>query len=148
MSVFTVSAELLRSAAVFWSTCALPSDSGPPTCELDRELDAGVVVRRDLGPVHVVEGEHRGRVVRVHLDRQRVGPRPEQARDVEAEPGVGAGDRAEVATWWPFTHTSAVPTTPLTISVAPGRPPVGVKSVRHHQGTLNCAIVSAPILVI
>ena len=40
--------------------------------ELDRELDAGVVVRRDLVPVHVIEGEHRVRVVRVQLQRERV----------------------------------------------------------------------------
>ena len=60
-SVLTVSAELLRSAAVFWLTCALPTISGAAGLQLDRELDAGVVVRRDLGPVDVVEREHRGR---------------------------------------------------------------------------------------
>jgi hypothetical protein len=51
----------------------------------------------------------------------------------------------EVATWWPFTHTLAEPTTPLMTSVATW--PVcrfDVKSVRHHHGTLNCATVSAP----
>ena len=54
----------------------------------------------------------------------------------------------EVATSVPFTQTLAEPTTPLTISVATW-PEVrfGVKSVRHHQGTLNWLTVSGPILV-
>ena len=52
----------------------------------------------------------------------------------------------EVATSVPFTQTLADPTTPLTIRVATW-PEVrlGVKSVRHHQGTLNSATVSAPM---
>ena len=54
---------------------------------------------------------------------------------------------AEAATCWPFTHTLAEPTTPLTISLAalPGAR-FGVKSVRHHQGTLNWLTVTEPIL--
>ncbi len=55
---------------------------------------------------------------------------------------------AEVATSVPFTQTLAEPITPLTISVAvwpAGR--FGVKSVRHHQGTLNWLTVSGPILL-
>src|SRR5207237_502864 len=32
MATFTVSAELLRFAAVFCTTCALPATSGPPAC--------------------------------------------------------------------------------------------------------------------
>src|SRR6266568_1047647 len=53
----------------------------------------------------------------------------------------------EVATWVPFTQTLAEPTTPLMISVAvwPAAR-FGVKSVRHHQGTLNSLTVSGPIL--
>src|ERR1700736_2758080 len=52
---------------------------------------------------------------------------------------------AEVATSRPLTHTFAEPMTPLTISVAtwPDRR-LGVKSARHHHGTLNRATVSAP----
>ena len=48
----------------------------------------------------------------------------------------------------PFTQTFAEPITPFTISVAvcPATR-FGVKSVRHHQGTLNSATVSAPILL-
>jgi hypothetical protein len=39
-----------------------------------------------------------------------------------------------------------VPITPFTISVAAWPASrFGVKSVRHHHGTLNCATVSAPI---
>src|SRR6266568_2598317 len=60
--------------------------------QLHRELDAGVVVRRDLVPVDVVDGEHRVRVVREDFDGQRVGASPQVAGDVEGEPGVGAGD--------------------------------------------------------
>ena len=52
--------------------------------QLDGELDAGVVVRRDLGPVHVVGREHGRRVVGVDLDRERVRAGPGEARDVEA----------------------------------------------------------------
>ena len=53
----------------------------------------------------------------------------------------------EVATWVPFTQTLAEPTTPLTISVAAWPAcRFGVKSARHHQGTLNCLTVSAPTL--
>ena len=53
---------------------------------------------------------------------------------------------ADVPTSWPLTHTLADPITPLTISVAvwPDRR-CGVKSVRHHQGTLNSGTVSAPV---
>jgi hypothetical protein len=54
--------------------------------ELDRELDAGVVVGRDLVPVHVVLGEHQVRVVGEQLERHRVGRRPDQVGDVEREP--------------------------------------------------------------
>ena len=48
----------------------------------------------------------------------------------------------------PFTQTLAEPITPFTISVAvwPAAR-FGVKSVRHHQGTLNAATVSGPILL-
>src|SRR6266568_1517401 len=53
---------------------------------------------------------------------------------------------AEVATSWPLTHTFAEPTTPFTISVATGPAcRFGVKSVRHHHGTLNSLTVSAPV---
>ncbi len=54
----------------------------------------------------------------------------------------------EVATSVPFTQTLAEPMTPLTTSVATW-PDVrfGVKSVRHHQGTLNWLTVSGPTLV-
>ena len=58
--------------------------------QLDRELDAGVVVGRDLRPVDVVEREHRVRVVRVDLERERVHAGSEQARDVERVPRVVA----------------------------------------------------------
>src|SRR5262249_23774012 len=46
------------------------------------------------------------------------------------------------------THTSALPTTPLTISFAACPAGGAAKSVRYHQGTENCAMVSAPTLVI
>ncbi len=48
----------------------------------------------------------------------------------------------------PLTHTSALPTTPLTMSFAFCPAGGAAKSVRYHQGTENCAIVSAPTLVI
>ncbi len=48
----------------------------------------------------------------------------------------------------PFTQTLAEPTTPLTISVAvcPAAR-FGVKSVRHHHGTLKVFTESGPILL-
>ena len=56
---------------------------------------------------------------------------------------------ADVATSVPFTQTLAEPTTPFTIRFATWPDArLAVKSVRHHQGTENCLIVSAPILVI
>src|SRR5215469_9426170 len=66
----------------------------PVDGELDGELDAGVVVRGDLVPVHVIDREHRVRVVRVDLDRERVRAPADQPGDGEAEPGVAAGDGA------------------------------------------------------
>jgi hypothetical protein len=55
---------------------------------------------------------------------------------------------AELATWVPFSQTLAEPTTPLTIRVAVWPAcRFGVKSVRHHQGTLNLLTVSGPILL-
>jgi len=54
---------------------------------------------------------------------------------------------ADVATSWPLTHTLADPITPLTTSVAAWpEPRCAVKSVRHHQGTLNAATVSGPTI--
>src|SRR5262249_33587520 len=54
----------------------------------------------------------------------------------------------EVATPVPFTQTLDEPTTPLTISVATWPAcTLGVKSVRHHHGTLNWLTVSGPILL-
>src|SRR5579885_1122492 len=52
-----------------------------------------------------------------------------------------------LATWWPSTHTSAVPITPFTTSCA--APPLrgsAVKSVRYHHGAANCGIVTGPAL--
>ncbi len=60
--------------------------------QLDGELNARVVIRRYLGPVHVVEREHRRRVVRVQLQGQHVLAGAEQARDVEGVAGVVALD--------------------------------------------------------
>ena len=53
---------------------------------------------------------------------------------------------AGVATRWPFTHTAAAPTTPLTTSWArrPGRSRE-LKLVRHHHGTANIGTVTLPI---
>src|SRR6266496_5742021 len=54
----------------------------------------------------------------------------------------------DVATWLPFTQTLAEPMTPFTISVAVWpEARFGVKSVRHHHGTLNVFTVSGPILL-
>src|SRR5215467_13795801 len=54
---------------------------------------------------------------------------------------------AEVATSVPFTQTLAEPTTPLTIKLAAWPAcRFGVKSVRHHHGTLNWLTVTGPIL--
>ncbi len=62
--------------------------------KLDRELDAGVVVGRDLRPVDVVEREHLARVVRVDLQRECVGAVAEERRHVERVPRVVALDGA------------------------------------------------------
>src|SRR5437879_3083144 len=48
----------------------------------------------------------------------------------------------------PLTHTSAEPTTPFRTSLAFCPAGGAVKSVRYHHGTENCAMVSAPTLVI
>src|SRR5215469_14877359 len=61
MSVFTVSAELLRSAAVFWMTWALPSTSGPPVCNCTGNwmpvlLSGGICVQSTLSSVSMLFG--------------------------------------------------------------------------------------------
>ena len=61
MSVFTVSAELLRLAAVFWMTCALPSTSGPPVCNCTGNwmpvlLSGGICVQSTLSRVSIALG--------------------------------------------------------------------------------------------
>ncbi len=58
--------------------------------KLDGELDAGVVVGRDLGPVDVVEREHRVRVVGVQPDGERVGAAVHEPGHVVHVLGVGA----------------------------------------------------------
>ena len=60
----------------------------PRRVQLDRELDPGVVVRRDLRPVDVVEREHLGRIVRVQLQRERVGAPAQEPGHVECVSGV------------------------------------------------------------
>ena len=55
----------------------------PRRMQLDGELDPGVVVRRDLGPVDVVEREHPVGVVGVDLQRQGVDAMAKPPRDVE-----------------------------------------------------------------
>ncbi len=61
MSVFTVSAELLRSTAVFWLTCALPATSGPPDWSCTGNwmpvlLSGGICVQSTLSSVSIVFG--------------------------------------------------------------------------------------------
>src|SRR5262249_1383533 len=60
-SVLTVSAELLRSAAVLGSTCALPSSSGPPAWSCTGNwmpvlLSGGIWVQSTLSRVSIVVG--------------------------------------------------------------------------------------------
>src|SRR5256885_3741765 len=53
------------------------------------------------------------------------------------------------ATCLPSTHTSAAPTTPLTVRLAVcPEPRLAVKSVRYHQGTLNRAMVTGPMVLV
>src|SRR5438477_10426857 len=61
MSVFTVRAELLRFAAVFWMTCALPSTSGAPACSCTGNwmpvlLSGGICVQSTLSSVSIALG--------------------------------------------------------------------------------------------
>ena len=58
--------------------------------QADRVLQARVLVARGLRPVVEVLVEHRARVVRVELERDRVGARLDQARDVEVVLGLRA----------------------------------------------------------
>ena len=60
-SVLTVSAELLRSAALFWSTCALPSDSAPSTASWTGNwmpvlLSGGIWFQSTSSSVNIVFG--------------------------------------------------------------------------------------------
>ena len=68
MSALTVRAELARSGRIVLDHAGVAVRQRPCHLELDRELDAGVVVRRDLVPVHVIQREHLVGVVRLYLD--------------------------------------------------------------------------------
>src|SRR6516162_7442775 len=61
MSVLTVSAEVLRSAALFSTTCALPSDSAPSTASWTGNwtpvlLSGGIWFQSTLSRVNIVVG--------------------------------------------------------------------------------------------
>ena len=146
MSVFTVSVDRLKSAALASSTCALPSDSAPSTASWTGNwmpvlLSGGIWFQSTSSKVNMVSGLFGLTSIATAFAPGRTSPVISKANLVYAPVTV-----AEVATWWPLTQTFALPMTPLTISVAcwPVRR-CGVNSVRHHQGTRNSGTVSAPI---
>src|SRR5215831_17242270 len=146
MSALTVSAELLRSAPLLCSTCALLSINAPPTCSWTGNwmpvlLSGGICVQSTLSSVYIEVGSFGCISIASELVPFTSRCVMSKANRVYAPVTV-----AEVATCWPLTHTSAAPTTPLTIKFAcwPGTRS-RVKSVRNHQGTLNCLILSGPI---
>src|SRR5579859_5438725 len=146
-SVFTVSTELDRSAAVFWLTCALPSISGPPACICTGNwmpvlLSGGICVQSTLSSVSIEPGSFGYTSIASELVPDTSRPVTSKTRLAYAPATV-----AEVATSVPLTHTSALPTTPLTTSFAFCPAGGAAKSVRYHHGTENWAIVSAPTLL-
>ena len=129
-----VSAELVTCGALCSTTWASEMASAAERVQLDRELDAGVVVRRDLGPVDVVEREHRVRVVGVQPEGERVGAAAQEPGHVVDVLGVGALQRVWPATSWPLSHRSASPTTPLTTRLACAAGCAALNVVRNHHG--------------
>ncbi len=147
-SVLTVRAALDRSAASLWLTCELPTARAPSTWSWTGNwmpvlLSGGIWVQSTLSSVYMLFGSFGLTSIASELVPGRISPVMLNVNRVYAPVTV-----AEVATWVPFTQTLAEPTTPLTIRLAAWPAArFGVKSVRHHQGTLNWLTVSGPILL-
>src|SRR2546421_5679601 len=144
MSTFTVSAELLRLAAVFWLTCALPAISGAPACSCTGNwmpvlLSGGICVQSTLSSVSIAVGSFGYTSMASELVPATRRPVMSKTRFAYAPATV-----AEVAISVPLTHTSALPTTPFTMSFAFCPAAGRAKSVRYHHGTENWAMVSGP----
>ena len=144
-SVLTVSAELLRFAAVFWSTCALPTISGPPVWSWTGNwmpvlLSGGIWLQSTLSSVSILVGSFGC----ISIASEFV---PARSRLVMSKTFFAYAPVTVRGRRVPFTQTSACPITPLRISFA-SEPAGAAKSVRYHHGTENCAIVSAPTFVI
>src|SRR5262249_33915513 len=140
--------EVLRSAAVLWLTCALPTSSGPPVCSWTGNwmpvlLSGGICVQSTLSSVSIFVGSFGYTSIASEFA-------PDASRLVMSKTrrAYAPDTVADAATSVPLTHTSALPTTPLRISFASWPAGGAAKSVRHHHGTENCGIVSAPIFVI
>src|SRR5262249_13653075 len=132
-SVFTVSAELDRLAAVFWLTCVLPTTSGPPVCNWTGNwmpvlLSGGIWVQSTLSSVSIAVGSSGSTWMANEFVPAASGFVMSKPRRAYAPATV-----LEVATSVPSTHTSALPTIPLRISFAFCPAGGATKSVRHHQ---------------
>src|SRR5690242_15981080 len=148
MSVFTVSAELRRSAAVFWTTWALPPTIGPPACSCTGNwipvlLSGGICVQSTLSSVNIAVGSFGYTSIASEFV-------PDTSRFVMSNTRLAYAPAtvALTATSVPLTHTSALPSTPLMISFVFCPAGGAAKSVRYHHGTENCAMVSGPTFVI
>src|SRR5215469_7948014 len=148
MSVRTVRPDRVRPAVLCSSTCALPSDSAPSTASWTGNwmpvlLSGGICVQSTLSTVNIDVGSFGLTSIASEFVPDTTTLEMLKVKRVYAPVTV-----ADVATSVPFTQTLADPITPLTISVAVC-PDVrfGVKSVRHHQGTLNRLVVTEPILL-
>src|SRR5215469_15043018 len=147
-SVLTVSAALDKSAASAWFTCELPADKAPSTCNWTGNwmpvlLSGGIWVQSTLSRVNSDVGSFGLTSMATELT-------PDTSRLVRGKLKrvYAPVTVADVATSVPFTQTLAEPTTPLTIRLATWPAcRLGVKSVRHHHGTLNRLTETAPILL-
>src|SRR5436190_1007897 len=144
-SVFTVTDELLRSAALLCTTCALLSLSAPATLSCTGNwmpvlLSGGIWFQSTSSSVSIELGSLGYILMANEFVPERSVPVTSKVNRVYAPVTVDF-----VATCLPSTNTSAAPTTPLTmrLAVCPAAR-FAVKSVRYHHGTLNFATLTGP----
>src|SRR4051794_13539541 len=117
-SVLTVSAELLRSAAVFWTTWALVSLTGPDTWSwignwMPVLLSGGIWFQSTSSRVNILVGSFGWTSSASELAPDVTTPVRSKVKRGYAPVTVAWG-----ASSLPSTQTSAAPTTPLTTSAA------------------------------
>ena len=121
------------------------SASGPDVCSwignwIPVLLSGGICVQSTLSSVNILVGSFG-----YSFSASALVPRRRSRVTSNAYRVLSPWTVARVAIRIPFSHTSAVPTTPLTISWACcERPRLEGNVVRNHHGTLNMGIVSRP----